>query len=541
MNKRYENDPILYAKEQLKIDYIWDEMATVAKSILEPPYRTLLGSAHGLGKTFCAAWLTNWHFDTFNPGVTITTAPSKRDVEDLLWKEVRVQRERAGLPSHFIGPSAPEMRTGPGHYAKGYTANKNESFAGRHDERMFFLFDESSGVQEQYWRTTKTMFKRDGKHHWLCIFNPLNKNCQAYQEWAGNSEDDMRWRTFSFSALDHPNIAAELRGESPPIPGAVTVSQIDDWIADWCMPIAIEEKRVTDILWRGHWYRPGPEFEARALGLWPSSDFTSVWSDALWNACVNMEAPPPPIDLYPELGIDCARDGEGADNTDFHFRWGCRSLVHESVNGWNEESICGRAIEICREWIGRINEERTRLKKAPLDYRQVPIKVDDDGTGGAVCNLLVPEGMNVVPVKAGGAAMYRERYPNKRSELWFSTVEKGKLGLISLGNLDNETLYRLRLQAMAPTWELNRASQRVIEDKKKTRARLSGKSPDGMDAMNLAYYEGGMWEAPASLKIQRTEMEDKTFARKVGPYETLATRPRARHGTSIGSRLFRRQ
>ena len=103
--------------------------------------------------THLAAMVTNWMFDTFNPSLTMTTAPSKRDVEDLLWKEVRMQRLRAGLSDDFIGPSAPEMRTGPDHYAKGYTAARGESFQGRHDANMMFIFDEALAVNETYWRT----------------------------------------------------------------------------------------------------------------------------------------------------------------------------------------------------------------------------------------------------------------------------------------------------------------------------------------------------------------------------------------------------
>jgi hypothetical protein len=98
-------------------------------------------------------------FDVFDPGVVITTAPTERDVVDLLWTELRLQRERAGLPCHFIGARAPEMRTSEEHYAKGYTARKGESFQGRHRQRMLFIFDEGEGVDSNYWTTAKTMFK----------------------------------------------------------------------------------------------------------------------------------------------------------------------------------------------------------------------------------------------------------------------------------------------------------------------------------------------------------------------------------------------
>ena len=42
-------------------------------------------------------------------------------------------------------------------------------------------------------------------------------------------------------------------------------------------------------------------------------------------------------------------------------------------------------------------------------------------------------------------------------------------------------------------------SQRVVEKKEETKKRL-GRSPDDMDALNLAYYEFG-WEAPYAVTV----------------------------------------
>jgi hypothetical protein len=43
---------------------------------------------------------------------------------------------------------------------------------------------------------------------------------------------------------------------------------------------------------------------------------------------------------------------------------------------------------------------------------------------------------------------------------------------------------------MAPTWKLDQDGRHVVEPKDKIRERL-GRSPDGMDGMNLAYYHAG--------------------------------------------------
>ena len=48
----------------------------------------MVKSGHSVGKTFLAAWIVNWFYDSHPASITISTAPTKRDVCDLLWKEI---------------------------------------------------------------------------------------------------------------------------------------------------------------------------------------------------------------------------------------------------------------------------------------------------------------------------------------------------------------------------------------------------------------------------------------------------------------------
>jgi hypothetical protein len=59
--------------------------------------------------------------------------------------------------------------------------------------------------------------------------------------------------------------------------------------------------------------------------------------------------------------------------------------------------------------------------------------------------------------------------------------------------------HALRLEAMSPTYKLDEHGRRVVEKKKDTKDRL-GRSPDNMDALNLAYYEGVRKDMPTVVK-----------------------------------------
>lgn len=485
----YRDNPVGYARDILHVTPTPDQIA-VAESLLRPPYRTLVKSGHNLGKSFLGAWLVNWWFDTRDPGIAISTGPTKKSVEDIVWAEIRLQRLNAGLPDCFIGPAAPEMRTNPDHYAKGFTASTGEAFQGRHRPNQFFLFDEAEDIDAIFWRVANTMFQPDGTNAWLALLNPTTTTSQSYQEERSFSIDGSRkWTVFSLSSLDHPNIAAQLRGESPPIPTAVTLDQVADWLGEWFEPIpAGDANPETDIEFppgSNQWHRPGPEGESRVLGRRPSAGTFGVWSERLWQLvtqCVPLL--PGPLEV-PELGADIARFGD--DRTEFHVRCGPCSYHHEDHSGWDTVRSADRLGQLVDEWLAWANSRRDPNEE-PLDRKAIKIKVDDTGVGGGVTDLLRANGYMAIPVNAGEKADDSTRYPRIRDELWFVVAALARTGRLDLTRIPKRALARLEVQALAPVWRPTPDRRRSVESKEDTKKRL-GRSPDGFDALNLAYYE----------------------------------------------------
>lgn len=491
-----------YAIEQLDIEPTPDQ-AAIAEAILVPPHRVLVVSANNVGKTLLAGWMLNWFFDNFNPGIGITTAPELRGVKDTCWKEVRRLRgDRGG----FSGEVSPELWDNHWHYAKGYTvrpgAGAATSFQGRHDLKLFFLYEEACGILAPIWEATETMFKSELAHFWLAYLNPTDTTCQAYlEESLTDLQGNPKWNVFRLSALDHPNITKQLQGRPPSIPSAVTIGQLEDWIANWCEPVPAAERQVEDFEWRpgsGKWFRPGPIGEARILGRWPSAGTYGVWSDALWQSAVRggLEIP---LDgaTAPEVGCDVARFGD--DWTAIHVRWGNVSVHHESHNGWPVTATVGRLKQVAAEWAERFNAIRAPQAKR-VKPEDLLLKVDDDGVGGGVVDMLGEVRFSVVPVTAGSTLSKPGDYPNRRSELWFSTANRARRGQLSLARLPREVLNRIRGQVMAPRFKLDSKGRRVVEPKAETKKKI-GRSPDEADALNLAYLEGVAFTAPPEVEL----------------------------------------
>jgi hypothetical protein len=461
---KYQRDPVGYAHDVLKVQW-WSKQQEIANALIQHK-RVFVKASHSVGKSFLAAGLVNWWFDTFKPGICITTAPTAQQVRDVLWKEIRVQRRnRPGLL-----PKNPRLEDAPDHFAVGITAETGDAFQGRHAENVLIVFDEATGIGGQFWDAAEGMLTGQNSM-WLVILNPTDTATRAYEE----CQNTDRWHVIDISALEHPNIEAELNGLPPLYPGAVSLADVQRWLIDWCTPIVADDRRAEDIQFPPQsnvWYRPGPLAEGRMLGRWPTTGSTSVWTESKWNASLIRQD----LDLTQPLVIGCDTARFGDDFTSIVVRRASCVLHHETHNGWDNNQIAGR------------------LKQLAQHYEpQTPHKVQcliDDVHGGVID---AANGYTFVCINSANTAIDEEGYPNKRSELWFATADRADKSRLDLSRLSADSLKLLRRQAMAPTWKVDSQGRRVVEPKSDTKKRI-GRSPDDMDALNLAYAPVREWK-----------------------------------------------
>lgn len=454
-------DPSIYVKKVLGQD-IWSKQEEICVSVGENQ-RTMVTASHGVGKSHIVGGLVNWHFDVFRPGVTLTTAPNALQVTDVLWKEVR--RQRAGRPG--LQPKAPRMQTAEDHFAVGMTAASPDAFQGRHEEHLMIAFDEAVSVDSAFWDASEGMMTTPHRR-WVTIMNPTDTASRAYQEFVSG-----RWNLIQVSALDHPNIAAQLAGRPAPFPAAVQLKWVNDMVEHWCHEVSLVDRQVTDIEWppdSGKWFRPGPLFESRVLGRWPSQSVDAVWSQAAWQACLE----PKELEGPTVIGCDVARFGD--DNTAAHVRQGRKSVFHDARNGNDTVATA--------YWLMSLAKEFAQKGEDP---QRILILVDDDGVGGGVVDIGRAAGFNFQPFNAGSSPRDRDGYPNVRSEAWFVSAELAAKRMIDVSGLQPGEQHRLMTQLMAPTYKLNSSGQRVVEPKDKTKKRLK-RSPDDADAFNICQY-----------------------------------------------------
>lgn len=463
----YREEPEAYAEDVLKVVW-WSKQIEIARSFSSGGI-TDAKASHGVGKTHLAGGLVNYCFDCWNDSITITTAPTARQVNDLLWKEVRKQRQ--GRPG--LMPKAPRMETSESHFAFGFTATDANAFQGHHASNINAFFDESVGIDGAIFEATEGILS-GGNARWLRIYNPTDISSRQYEEEVnGNST------VIQISALDHPNIIAGLKGEAEPYPGAVSLAWVKDKLEKWCE--RIDNPTPTDVEFppgSGTWYRPGPLFESRVIGRWPSVGLDTIWSEALWDACLaKKDVPQEPL----QIGCDVARFGD--DWTTIPARRGSCLLHHERHNGWSIPQTVGGCKRVAKE-----------LCQEGEDPKKVLILVDDDGVGGGVVDMGKADGWNFVGLSAASKAIQDEDYPNRRSELWFGLHERAKEGNLDLSRLTQDQRRLVRRQHLTCKWKMDSQGRRVVESKEDMKKRLKqnnpdlmGGSPDDADGIHLAF------------------------------------------------------
>lgn len=222
-------------------------------------------SGHSIGKTKWLAGLVSHFFDCF-PSIIYCFAPIWPQINDLLFKEIRV--DRLGNPE-VLGttlPSSPRIKhtgdhfvTGRATQRKGGKRGQTESVHGQHNVYLMFVVDEAEGVDVQIWDAIRAMAS-GGMSIIVSARNPRTASCEAHRL-AGRPNA----QRFVISCLKHPNV---IEGK-PLMPGAVERSYVEDML-EYCEPVeAHDPDRYTfELPWRlGVIYLPRREFLWRVLGI----------------------------------------------------------------------------------------------------------------------------------------------------------------------------------------------------------------------------------------------------------------------------------
>lgn len=191
----YDGDIIGFCKYKLGVT-LTEPQIIVANSVLQNSV-TNCKAGHAVGKTCLAACLM-FYWCLVKNGLVITTAPTLRQVKNVLWAEARRIFNKNSLPGTML---TLDYKVNDFCYSNGFTGAKgNESgIAGVHYENLLAIIDEANGVDASIDEGVQSMVS-GANNRLLRISNPLISYTSFY--YACKSEGDI-----TLSCFDHPNVS----------------------------------------------------------------------------------------------------------------------------------------------------------------------------------------------------------------------------------------------------------------------------------------------------------------------------------------------
>lgn len=192
--------------------------------------RIRLEAGHTVGKTWLLAKIVSHFFDTCTPSIVYTFAPTSEQINDLLWKEIRTDREGRGLPGRVL-EGRPAINYKSDHFARGRaTSNSSgkgtERVQGQHGKYLMFVLDEAEGIDDFVWNSIESM-SSGGIAIVLMAANPRTRLSEFHKQ---RLRPDVK--NFQISCLHHPNVVA---GREV-VPNAVRRDYVLRMIDQHCRP-----------------------------------------------------------------------------------------------------------------------------------------------------------------------------------------------------------------------------------------------------------------------------------------------------------------
>jgi phage terminase large subunit len=202
----YYLDPVMFAK-RIMGDDPWATQIEVARALEKPNARVAVKGCHASSKTYGAAELVLWFITRFKDGIAVTTAPTNRQVEDIMWGEIHKAKARSKFP--YPPGNLTELNLGTKaipNFATGFTTDKSDQAAkmsGYHGPHIFFVLDEAPGIPPEILEAIEGA-AAGGDVRVLMLGNPTIPGGPFHDAFTSNRET---WKTFTIDAYDTPNFA----------------------------------------------------------------------------------------------------------------------------------------------------------------------------------------------------------------------------------------------------------------------------------------------------------------------------------------------
>lgn len=227
---------------------------------VETNRKVVVRSGHARGKDYLSAALAVIYLFVKVPSKVIMTAPTGRQVSDIMLAEVSNIFDKSTQKDKFIKLSNKiKCIDDATHFLEGFKAKDKATtdWAGYHSRNVLVIVTEASGIEDETFEAIEGLLTGNSKL--LIVGNPTRTTGYFY-----NAFLSPQFKKFSLSCLDAINV----KRKKVVIPGQVDYLWVWERVQDWCEQISESDvdKEKHDFLFDDNWYRPNSLFVKKVIG-----------------------------------------------------------------------------------------------------------------------------------------------------------------------------------------------------------------------------------------------------------------------------------
>ena len=216
----WAKNPVGFVREVLG-EEPYDKQEQILKAVSRFRRVSVVG-CNGSGKDWAAARSVLWWMHSRSPAKAIVTGPTTRQVDDIVWNEIRAAYGQAAdrLGGRMFRTSRYELDEQS--FALGFATNSPYNLQGFHSPNLLVVITEAHAVRE----ADINAIRRLNPTRLLMTGNPFVMAGTFYD--SPHSRREL-YATVQIGALDTPNI----KEQRAAIPGMITQQDIEDRKEEW--------------------------------------------------------------------------------------------------------------------------------------------------------------------------------------------------------------------------------------------------------------------------------------------------------------------
>jgi hypothetical protein len=240
---KYQQDPVGFFREILGVDP-WEKQQEIIEAVRDNS-RVAVKSGHKVSKSHTAAGIALWFYCSFEDARVVMSSTTARQVNQILWRELRMMRSRGGrclacrtieadgprpcehstLIDGEIGDTAQTgLKSRDFREIVGFTAKEAEAVAGISGPRLLYIIDEASGVSDAIFEAIEG--NRAGGAKIVYFSNPTRTDGEFFDAF---NEKSRFYKNITISSEETPNV----KQGRVVIPGLATKEWVDEKREEW--------------------------------------------------------------------------------------------------------------------------------------------------------------------------------------------------------------------------------------------------------------------------------------------------------------------